>query len=218
MEDSINKFGEDVFDFDEVEYVNNRTKIKIYCRICREYFDVTPRSFLNNSGCPFCSKKRQAVVYANNQEDIIQRFNNVHNIPDKIYDYNRVKYVNLTTEVEIYCKECDEYFWQKPSVHLRGRGCPVCGEKKRNSKAIHLIDGTICDSLVEAYFYLKYKEKNINFKHDGLYGKKLGKRRYDFYLIDENKYVEVTSFGLKSDNSFYGSYISYLRNIVKKKR
>ena len=47
------------------------------------------------------------------------------------YDYSRVKYVNSKTKVCIVCPEHGE-FWQTPSKHLLGQGCPKCAIKKRN--------------------------------------------------------------------------------------
>ena len=56
-------------------------------------------------------------------EEFIRRAKEVHG--DK-YDYSKTKYVNTTTKVCIICPEHGE-FWQTPSKHLIGRGCPKCG-------------------------------------------------------------------------------------------
>ena len=42
------------------------------------------------------------------------------------YDYSKVDYVNKRTKVCIICPEHGE-FWQTPSSHLQGKGCPICG-------------------------------------------------------------------------------------------
>ena len=44
------------------------------------------------------------------------------------YIYDKVKYVNAKTKVCIICPEHGE-FWQVPPSHLRGKGCPQCGNK-----------------------------------------------------------------------------------------
>ena len=44
------------------------------------------------------------------------------------YDYSKVKYINNKTKVCIVCTEHGE-FWQTPSDHINGKGCPPC---KRN--------------------------------------------------------------------------------------
>ena len=71
----------------------------------------------------------------------------------------------------------------------------------------------------EAFIYLQYKKEKKKFFHDKKYGGELKNYRYDFYLIEENTYVEVTSY----DNKFRGyctreHYGKYLRKIVKKRR
>ena len=49
------------------------------------------------------------------------------------YDYSKVEYVYATTKVCIVCPEHGE-FWQTPSKHLLGQGCPLCGTIKRADK------------------------------------------------------------------------------------
>ena len=45
------------------------------------------------------------------------------------YDYSKVEYTNNHTKVCIICPEHGE-FWQNPSSHLSGRGCPKCKNEK----------------------------------------------------------------------------------------
>lgn len=49
---------------------------------------------------------------------------------DNKYDYSKVDYINVSTKVIIVC-DCGNEFLQTPNGHLRGGGCPVCGEKTR---------------------------------------------------------------------------------------
>lgn len=52
------------------------------------------------------------------------------------YDYSKVIYKNIKTHICIICPEHGE-FWQRPDMHLRGRGCPICGQLKcRKTKKI----------------------------------------------------------------------------------
>ena len=44
---------------------------------------------------------------------------------DDKYDYSKVEYINISTKVCIICPEHGE-FWQTPSKHLNGHGCPKC--------------------------------------------------------------------------------------------
>lgn len=59
------------------------------------------------------------------QEEFLVKARKVHG---NKYDYSKVEYINGTTKVCIICKEHGE-FWQTPSKHLFGRGCPFCKNK-----------------------------------------------------------------------------------------
>ena len=63
-------------------------------------------------------------------EDFIKRSKKIHE--DK-YDYSKVEYVNANVKVCIVCPIHGE-FWQKPSDHMRGIGCKLCGIKKCHEK------------------------------------------------------------------------------------
>ena len=49
------------------------------------------------------------------------------------YDYSKVEYANNKTKVCIICPEHGE-FWQTPSDHLNGKGCPQCAGNVRHDK------------------------------------------------------------------------------------
>jgi len=85
-----------------------------------------------------------------------------------------------------------------------GTGCPCCDK-------IEIKDGAICDSLAEAYHYLKIKESGVRFKLHVAIG--LGNRSCDFHILDSNEYIEVTGF----DNSWLG-WRTYLKKISVKKK
>lgn len=58
----------------------------------------------------------------------IQRARETHG--DK-YDYSQTKYINASTKVFVICSEHGG-FWMLPHNHLRGQGCPCCGNNKKN--------------------------------------------------------------------------------------
>ena len=47
------------------------------------------------------------------------------------YDYSKTEYINAHIKVCIICNEHGE-FWQTPNAHLKGKGCPKCGNIKRS--------------------------------------------------------------------------------------
>ena len=66
------------------------------------------------------------------QEEFIEDAKRVHG--DK-YDYSEIKYTRSETKVKIYCKACEEYFYQTPNNHLAGKGCKKCSIKRSHDKA-----------------------------------------------------------------------------------
>lgn len=46
------------------------------------------------------------------------------------YGYGRVKYEGGGVKVEIYCRECKEYFKTPAAAHIMGRGCKPCGTRR----------------------------------------------------------------------------------------
>jgi len=50
------------------------------------------------------------------------------------YVYDKVKYINTHTKVNIYCKKCKKYFSQTPMSHLVGCiGCKYCSMQKKSN-------------------------------------------------------------------------------------
>ena len=46
------------------------------------------------------------------------------------YDYSSVIYNNARINVDIKCKKHNKIFNQNPFEHLKGRGCPLCGNER----------------------------------------------------------------------------------------
>ena len=51
------------------------------------------------------------------------------------YDYSKVKYEKSNIKVCIICPKHGE-FWQMPSTHLNGSGCPTCGVENSREKQL----------------------------------------------------------------------------------
>ena len=112
----------DKYDYSKVEYYNIDKKV---CIICPEHgeFWQTPYHHLNGCGCPKC------VGQGKTTEDVVEKFKKIHG--DK-YDYSKVEYTNSLKKVCIICPEHGE-FWQSPTNHLNGCGCPKCSNVKHKT-------------------------------------------------------------------------------------
>ena len=110
----------DKYDYSKVEYVNQLTKVCIICPTHGE-FEQTPDSHLHGHGCPKCVGKNKTT------EQFIEEAREVHG--DK-YDYSKTYYNGAFKKVTIICPIHGE-FWQKPTMHLIGQGCPKCSGKNK---------------------------------------------------------------------------------------
>lgn len=107
----------DTYLYDKVDYKNAKTNVVITCRIHGDFLQM-PDKHRSGHGCPICAKN-----YIPTNEEIISRFNEIHN---GIYDYSKTKYVRSHIKVCVACKKCGNDFWVTPTNHLKGRGCPYC--------------------------------------------------------------------------------------------
>lgn len=108
--------------YDKVFYVNKRTKVCIICPEHGEFWMSPGNHIVNKQGCPYCGGTKKL-----SNEQFIARANQIHNYK---YDYSKILYKNNRTKVCIICPEHGE-FWQIPSSHLKGYGCPECSNYKK---------------------------------------------------------------------------------------
>lgn len=121
------------YDYSKVNYTKYNVKVCIVCPVHGEFLQK-PSCHLTPAGCPKCAIARRSKT----QEQIIKDFILSH---ENKYDYSKVKYVDDSTKVCIICKEHGE-FWQEPSSHKRGHGCPKCYETTRTKSQ----ENFICDA------------------------------------------------------------------------
>ena len=109
------------YDYSKVKYINAHTKV---CIVCPEHgeFWQRPDAHLKGSGCPKCknTKIRNALMLS--KKEFVEKANYIHH---NKYDYSKVNYIDSKTKICIVCPEHGE-FWQLPTNHLRGKGCPQC--------------------------------------------------------------------------------------------
>ena len=124
----------DKYDYSKVNYIDAQEKVCIICPIHGEFWQ-TPKKHLNGHGCFKCNVKGRSKGFISEKkktnECFIKDAKEVHG--DK-YDYSKVEYINANNKVCIVCPIHGE-FWQTPSSHLNGHGCPICSSnKKYNTK------------------------------------------------------------------------------------
>ena len=109
------------------------------------------------------------------------------------------------------CKKGHEWKASPNSRYGKNTGCPTCSK-------IELKDGTVWDSMTEAYVYLKFKKRGFKIEPHKKYGKTIGKSVCDFYLVDYNTYIEITSFNKDDVLPVLDFWKNYLKKIDKKEK
>ena len=117
----------DKYDYSKVNYVNSRTKVCIICPTHGEFWQ-TPHNHLKGYGCAECGKEKSHLPKITT-EDFIAKSKEIHG---NKYDYSKACYKTCDTKVCIICPEHGE-FWQTPSNHINGSGCPKCANEKRKN-------------------------------------------------------------------------------------
>ena len=103
------------FDCSEVEVGNELSMINVKCPK-HGIIRVMAMVFLRGkTRCPDCERERKG-------REFIEKATVIHG---GIYDYSRVKYVDIIVKVEIICKK-HGIFKQDTGSHLNGSGCPKC--------------------------------------------------------------------------------------------
>ena len=150
------------YDYSKVEYINNHTKVCIICPEHGEFWQL-PSHHLKGSGCPKCANNLRKST-----EEFIEESNIVNNFK---FIYDKTIYVNNITKVCIICPEHGE-FWQLPSHHLNGCGCPKCNQSRLEKEVMQSLE-----------------DNNINYEYQKRFNW-LGRQSLDFYLPDYNIAIE----------------------------
>jgi hypothetical protein len=117
------------YNYDLVQYENNRIKVIIICPIHGK-FEQCPANHLRGQGCRRCYLISLHNRLRKTKEKFIEEAREVHG--DK-YDYNLVNYINNRTKVVIVCPIHGQ-FEQNPTKHIEGSTCPKCSLELRTKK------------------------------------------------------------------------------------
>lgn len=122
--------GVGIYDYSKTNYINMNTTVIIICPKHGD-FPQTPANHLSGKGCQKCQYEKLANDLKLTLEEFITKSNKVHG--EGTYNYSKVNYVDMKTEVIIICLNHDipYEFPQTPSHHLGGSECPLCGGTKK---------------------------------------------------------------------------------------
>ena len=119
----------DMYDFSKANFINNTTKLSIFCSIHGE-FNKYLRDIYKNTQCPYCYRESVNIDKRITKESFINKSNFIHNYK---YNYEKAVYENCRKKVIITCPVHGD-FEQRASSHMHGRGCKKCAREYNSFK------------------------------------------------------------------------------------
>lgn len=166
IELSKKNFGDNVFNYSKVNYINLRAPVILICPKGHE-FQVSPDVHLNKKSAGGCCQCRSIKISTIKKYTHLQWICAARKKHNDNYIYDNTVYVNSDTDVIITCKIHGD-FLQSPKAHLRGYGCKPCGIEKTKSSVI-LTNTELEVKLKNAEIIHNNKYKYISFCRDGRY-------------------------------------------------
>lgn len=144
------------YDYSLVDYINNKTKIRIVCPTHGE-FEQIPSNHLRGIDCPECGKIKTKIKVSKDLEYFIEKSNKIHN---NKYDYSKSIYVNSKTKLTVICPIHGES-QQTPEYHYSTLGCKECSKEHFSLLTRKSLNGFIQESIsVHKY---KYDYSQVNY-------------------------------------------------------
>jgi len=124
-----NFYNYSISDFNNLK--NTKYKINI---ICPNHGKFNQKIYyhLKGKGCPICKNNRLSSFFRSSTDDVVKKFNIIHNNKYK-YPYIEHDYKNNLCKIRIVCPEHGEFLQQSKS-HLNGNGCPKCYNQKLSDR------------------------------------------------------------------------------------
>lgn len=171
VEKAIKVHG-DKYDYSLVNYIDNKTKVKIICSV-HGIFEQQPNDHTSHkNGCRKCAQEVQRQKVSKTREEVVQKFKEQYG--DK-YDYSKFQYNGVHEKSIIICKLHGE-FKISANSHHQGTECNKC---KRLETKIRKGE-TVYKSLIsEEDFFRRADERH--------------KGKYDYTntkYTDYNSYIE----------------------------
>jgi hypothetical protein len=146
------------YDYSLVEYVNNSTKVKIFCKKCNQIFLQTPASHWVGNGCTECSSNKPYT-----EESIIAKFKEKHG---DTYIYDQLGFRGVKHDITVGCNiDGHGYFVVNAEIHMNGIGrCPKCYLSRSKScanisgRVISVSRNTLRIERPDLIKYLKHEE------------------------------------------------------------
>lgn len=159
--EKANRIHNNKYDYTKIEYHTTQSLLTIICHEHGE-FQQKAGAHLNGYGCTPCGYRDLSNATRCTQDEIIQKFINVHG---NRYNYNDVSYTIYNAYVKIICKE-HGIFNQTPHAHIVGQGCPQCA--RQNNRISYISQEWL--SMIKVshpFLHIEYRIPNTQYWADG---------------------------------------------------
>lgn len=154
-------------------YVNNSTKISLYCTECTNVWKAKPSHLFDGHGCPVCGAIKNGLGRTKKHDDFVDEMKSL-NANIQIIG----KYTNSQTHIKCKCLICGETWDSKPNNLLNGYGCPICATSKGEQRIAEFLDSldiqyerqkkfSSCKNKKELPFDFYISKYNIAIEYDG---------------------------------------------------
>ncbi len=180
------------YQYPNTEYTGTYGKVLIECLEHGE-FEQVAKDHLTGCGCQECDG-----TYKINRSEFIKRAHAVHG--DR-YDYSPTVYRADNVKIDIVC-EYHGMFSQVPNGHLRGQGCPECGQTGRYCETIFERSPDL-KTTSGAFYILKFSTKKEEFLKVGITTQTAESRRkswtakYTIEILSEHQMTLYQAFRLE---------------------
>ncbi len=111
----------DKYDYSKAIFNGKLNNITITCPVHGD-FEQNASNHIRGGNCPNCSTIKSSEKRTMPWEICLKQFFKIHG---NKYDYSKANYIKTTAKIEIICPEHGS-FWQSPTSHKQGNGCPKC--------------------------------------------------------------------------------------------
>jgi hypothetical protein len=138
-----------MFDYNEVYYTNNVTKVTIICKIHGSFQQAPAKHLSHKYACPECAKIAQGLSVRIDRVSFLKQttalYGNRHN-----YDNTKLGRKNET--IQIYCNIHKHYFNQVLGSHLKGYiGCKECLREKKEEQAHEIFKQNFIEQFINKF-------------------------------------------------------------------
>ncbi len=134
LDEVISKFPAEVrqrYDFSNAKYAGALVPITgIVCAKHGPFKQYAAQLRKGGAGCPACGDEVRRAKSRLTQEEFVARSTALHN---GFYSYDNAKIKLTNVHLAVTCPLHGD-FQITPNNHMRGKGCPVCGEAKRGHR------------------------------------------------------------------------------------